>query len=158
MICTGFQPFLAVFAHLHFLFRPLLTTIFRVSRKRLWWLLWSWDEPRRNVRRGSTGICGSMVTLFDSFVNLFLRRDTARRAMPNQRLVPREISFEKEALYAWRFWLNEHTRRIGARCHNRVHHKRDPRRDDGHGGHIWHWDHKQGSLQQSSLPLCLHLR
>ena len=50
-----------------------------------------------------------------------------------------------------------HARRSGARCHSHVHRKRGLRRDDGHGGRIWHRDHKQGSLQQSSLPPCLHL-
>ena len=110
------------------------------------------------LQRGSNVICVLIVTLVAGLVNRFLRQGNARGAMPNQRLVPRKISFEKEALYAWRFWLNEHTRRSGARRRSRVHRKRDPRRDDGHGGRIWHRDHKQGSLQQSSLPPCLHLR
>ena len=50
-----------------------------------------------------------------------------------------------------------HAHRSGARCHSHVHRKRGLRRDDGHGGHIWHRDHKPGFLQQSSLLLCLHL-
>ena len=158
VICTGFYPFSAVSAHFHFLFRPLLTTMFHVSRKHLWWVLWSWNEPRRIVPARLDWYLWVNGNSDWPVRQLFLLKDTARRAIPNQRSILQELSLEKETLSIWQFPLNECVRRSGARCHSCVHHKRDPRRDDGHGGHIWHRDHKQGYLRQSSLLPCLHLR
>ena len=49
IVCTWIWPFLAVSANNHFVFKPLVTTIFRVFREPLWYVLWSASEPRWNA-------------------------------------------------------------------------------------------------------------
>ena len=60
--------------------------MFHVSRKHLWWVLWSWNEPRRITLARLDWylwVNGNSVRLVRQ---LFLRKGTAGGAMPNQRI------------------------------------------------------------------------
>ena len=84
IVCTWIWPVLAVSANNHFVFKPLVTTIFRVFREPMWYVLWSASEPRWNAPARLVCCLRVDATSERGVRQQFSAHSNARGAMLNQ--------------------------------------------------------------------------